>query len=58
MTVRYAALGRPHAPSTADRDYPTCGRCSGCHPGRQWGGDEKCVKPACRCHHRSEVGYA
>jgi hypothetical protein len=27
-----------------------CGRCKGCHPGRQFGGDRFCHVPECGCH--------
>ena len=50
-------VNRGAYPQTQHRDLPLCGRCSRCHPGRQFGGDEKCrvlpdVRPwvTCPCH--------
>lgn len=43
--------GRP-TPTTYIREHQTCSRGSCCHPGRQFGGDEKCRVPNCRCHRR------
>lgn len=38
-------------------DAPICGRCPRCHPGKAWGGDERCrvlpdTRPwvTCPCH--------
>lgn len=38
-----------NAPTIPD-ELPVCGRCRQCHPGRQWGGDEKCTVAKCSCH--------
>ena len=39
------------APSPVVREQ-SCSRGPCCHPGRQWGGDEKCRRPDCGCHRR------
>lgn len=56
MTIQ-AALGITLAtPTTHPHDYPTCGQCPKCHPGRQFGGDEQChalkAGMRCTCHRR------
>lgn len=43
------------APTSLTREHQTCSRGPCCHPGRQWGGDEKCRRPDCVCHRRSHV---
>lgn len=43
------------APKAYPREQATCGRCPKCHPGKQWGGDEKCtyIRTTCACHRRA-----
>lgn len=43
-------INRGAVPPTRARVMPACGRCPKCHPGRQFGGDEKCRSYACTCH--------
>lgn len=42
--MRYTPTTRPPV------EAPRCGRCPKCHPGRAWGGDEKCTIAKCTCH--------
>ena len=43
-------VNRGAYPTTHRHDQPVCGRCSRCHPGKQWGGDESCRAYTCTCH--------
>ena len=50
-------INRGAYPTTQHRDGSVCGQCPRCHPGRQFGGDERCrvlpdARPwiTCNCH--------
>lgn len=42
--------GGASTPTTHHDDRPICGRCVRCHPGKNFGGDESCRVPVCKCH--------
>ena len=50
-TCTGAIAGISDGPSVVVREQ-SCSRGPCCHPGRQWGGDEKCRRPNCTCHRR------
>ena len=52
MRVSQIGSTSQNIPGTYPREQPVCGRCSRCHPGKQWGGDEACRAYTCTCHRK------